>query len=178
MNTTFKITYSWEKRSTAERFDEDDYVDVTRLFIGLRRFIALYEGHFVLHIAGYDLYFEFSPDLSTVFEELPVILESLTKQTREPVSLDFFEQGTDIRLIMERKGEDIHISFSGGDYMGDRFRDLPAGPLVVPAKEFLSEWLRFLRGILAALADVDPHLRADESYTDYVDHLNKIEREK
>jgi hypothetical protein len=178
VNTTIKITYSWKKRTIPNRFDEDDYADVTELFIGLRRFIALYDGHFVLHIAGYDLHFDFSPDLSTVFEELPVILESLTKPTREPVSLDFFEQGTDITLIMQRKGEDIHISFSGGDYMGDRFRDLPAGPIVVSAKEFLSEWLRFLHAVLAALVDVNPHLRTDQSYREYVDHLNKIEREK
>src|SRR5919109_1278575 len=96
MSNSFKITYSWEKRSEPYGFDEENYIDWSMLFSCLRRFLALYDGTFLVRINEFDLHFDLEPDLSTIFEELPGVLETLTANTDSPVELHLFEQGTDL----------------------------------------------------------------------------------
>jgi len=171
MNDSFKITYSWEKQSTPSRFEAEDYVDVTPLVLCLERFLAIYEGQFVVHINDLDLHFDLRPDLSTVFEELPEVLEALTSDTDSPVELHFFEQGTDLSFWLERHANTISIRFGKGPSVGKRFADLPEATFSVPANVFLDEWIRFVQAVLDALLALQPDLANDESYQEYRNRL-------
>jgi hypothetical protein len=65
------------KRSEPQHFDAEDFEDYTVLYICLRRFLALYEGKFLVRINEFDLLFYLDPDLSIISEELPDVLETL-----------------------------------------------------------------------------------------------------
>lgn len=174
MNVSFKITYCWEKRSDPSHFEEEDYVDVTALFLCLRRFLALYEGKFMVRVNDLDLLFDMDPDLSTIFEELPETLETLTSDTRSPVGLYFFEQGTDLTFWLERLADTINIRFAPGPYAGSQFINLPRSVFPISANVFLSEWVRFAQAALDALVELQPGLTEDESYKEYRGRLQAI----
>jgi hypothetical protein len=167
MLTDFKITYSWEKRPDPEDFSENDYVDWSKIFQCLRRFLAFYKGEFVVHIGDLELYFDLDPDLSTIFEALPEVLESLTSDTVSLVVLDFFEQGTDIAFLLERHGETITLRFEKGLSVGYQFRGLPDTSFALSAITFLAEWIHFAEAILDALVALQPDIVNDESYRQY-----------
>jgi len=167
MDVSFKITYFWEKRSDPFHFEEQDYVDVTMLFLCLQRFLALFKGEFVARVGDLDLHFDLDPDLSTIFEELPETLESLASVTDSPVELRFFEQGTDVTFWLERLADTINVRFTTGPSVGGRFINLPKSAFQVPANAFLNEWVRFAQATLDALVDLQPDLADDESYKEY-----------
>ena len=171
MSVSFKIEYSWEKQSTPSRFVEGDFVDVNALVLCLERFLAIYAGQFVVSINDLDLQFDLRPDLSTVFEELPDVTGVLTSDTDAPVELYFFEQGTDLALLLERHANTISIRFTKGPSVGRRFVDLPETTFSVPAKVFLTEWSGFAQAALDALLDLQPDLASDESYQEYRNRL-------
>ena len=175
MSESFKITYSWEKQSTPSRFEEGDFVDVNALVLSLERFLAIYAGQFVVSIDDLDLQFELRPDLSTVFEELPDVLEALTSDTDAPVELYFFEQGTDLAFLLERHANTISIRFTKGPSVGRRFDDLPEATFSVPSKVFLAEWSRLAQAVLDALRDLQPDLASDQSYQEYRNRLRALE---
>jgi hypothetical protein len=177
MSNSFKITYRWEKRSDPQYFDEEDFVDATVLYICLRRFLALYEGTFLIRINEFDLHFYLRPDLSTIFEELPDVLEALTANTDSPVRLYFFEQGTELSFWLERQADTIHIRMVD-ELRGNDKRDteLPTSVMSVPANVFLNEWARFVNAVLDALVALQPDLAGDQSYQEYRDRLLALER--
>ena len=174
MSNSFKITCKWEKRSEPYRFDEEDYIDWTMLFMSLRRFLALYDGPFLIRINEFDLDFDLEPDLSTIFEELPDVLEALSTNTDSPVELHFFEQGTDLIFWLERQADTISIRFVKGPSVGRRFADLPESLHSIPANIFLNEWVRFANAVLDALVELQPDLTGDQSYLEYRDRLQAL----
>lgn len=176
MSNSFKITYSWEKQNTPSRFEEEDYADVTALVLCLERFLAIYTGQFVVHINDLDLHFDLRPDLSTIFEELPDVLEALTSDTDAPVELYFFEQGTDLTFLLERHANKVSIRFIKGPSVGRRFVDLPEETYSVPANEFLDEWIKFAQAVLDELLALQPDLVSDESYQEYHNRLLTLRR--
>jgi hypothetical protein len=176
MSNSFKITYKWEKRSEPYRFDEEDYIDWTRLFTCLRRFLALYDGTFRVRINEFDLHFDLEPDFSTIFEELPDVLETLKANTDSPAELHLFEQGTDLIFWLERQADTISIRMEKGPSVGSRFADLPESVFSVPANVFLKEWIRFTKAVLDALVELQPDLTGDESYQEYRNRLLAVEK--
>lgn len=174
MSKLFEITYSWKPRTPAQPFDEEDYQDASRLFLALRRFLARMEGQFLMRLGATALVFDLDPDLSTVFEELPGVLEALAGEAGVAVELSFFEQGTDLTLVLQRRGGDIEIRFQSGPSTGRRYADAPADPVLVSAPRFLEAWRALLGDVLGALRAVDPGLRNDQGYQDYVAKLAAI----
>ena len=146
------------------------------LILCLERFLAIYAGQFVVSINDLGLHFDFRPDLSTVFEELPDVLEALTSDTDAPVELHFYEQGTDLAFWLERHANIISIRFTKGLSVGRRFVDLPEVTYSVPANVFLDEWIRFAQAVLDALLALQPDLASDESYQEYHNRLLTLQR--
>ena len=175
MSVSFNITYSWKKQSTPSRFEAEDYADVTALVLCLERFLAIYMGQFVARLNDLDMHFDLRPDLSTIFEELPDVLEALTSDTTAPVELYFFEQGTDLTFWLERHANAISIRLAKGQSVGKRFADLPEATFSVPANVFLDEWIRFAQAVLDALLALQPDLANDESYQEYRDRLLSLQ---
>lgn len=174
MNDLFKITYFCEERGTPFHFDMEDYADVSPLYLCMERFLSAYQGEFVLKIGDIDLTFEFRPDLSTIFDELPNALETLTSETASPVELYFFEQGTDLTLWIERHLDIISLSFEKGPAVGKRFTDLTEERFSVPSHVFLSEWIRFAQSVLELLSNFQPDIANDESYQEYRNRLMSL----
>lgn len=175
MSVLFKITYSWEKRSVPQRFDEDDYVDLAAVVLSLEHFVAIYQGQFVVHIHDNDLLFDLRPDLTTIFEELPNVLEALTTKTKVPVKLHFYEQGTDLTFLLERQEDTIFIRFVKGPSVGKQFVNLPETTFSVHADLFLHEWVYFVRAVLKALITLQPELETEESYQQYLKRIIVIQ---
>jgi hypothetical protein len=171
----FKITCSWTKHSQSFVFLEEEYEDVTPLFLALEHFLSVYEGKFVLQVGDLSLYFDLRPDLSTIFEDVLDVLESLTQETQTPAKIYFYEQGTDITLLLLRAGTTITIELVKGPSVGKQFAQLPDTPLSVWADMFLKEWVQFLQTVLNALVALQPELVNDESYQEYFDRLVCLE---
>lgn len=175
MSDLFKVTYYWEKRATRLDFDEGNYADATELFLGLERFLATNQGHFVVYVDDFDLHFDLDPDLSTIFEELPEVLGDLTAETELPVELHFYEQGTDLIFLLERKGDTITIRFAKGPSVGKRFAHVPERTLAVPADVFIDQWVRFAQAILEGLVTLQPELKNDQSYQAYSGRVDLLQ---
>ena len=175
MNENFKIVYQWEKRTQSLPFSEDDYVDATKLFLSLRHFLSDFQGKFTLHVGRLELDFDIGPDLSTVFEELPSVLEQLTTETQTPVELYFFEQGTDLMFLLQRQGEIISLWIEKKSSVGVRFANIPNRVVSISATDFLKEWIQFIKAVLNSLLDLDPTLMNDESYQMYLKRLFQIQ---
>lgn len=167
MNNIFKIQYLYQKRSKAQYFEEEDYVDASPIFLCLEHFLAIYEGKFILQLGEFDLSFDLDPDLSTIFLELPDVLMSLTMEQEAPTELYFYEEGTDLNLLLERKADTITIRAIPGLMVGKQFKNLPESALSVPAEMFLEEWRDFLTVILEGLIEFNPALEKDRSYQEY-----------
>jgi hypothetical protein len=173
MSQTFEISYWWETLSEPSYFLE--IVDATKISIALDYFLSLYEGQFMIRVEGHEACFDLRPDLSTIFEEIPLVLERLTTNTESPVEFDFFEQGTDVGMLMERREDKITICFETAPGSGQRFKFLPDDRIPVPANEFLEQWLQFIRSVLDALVKLQPELVNDESYQKYRTRLDIVE---
>ena len=103
------------------------------------------------------------------------MLEKLTKDTDSPVEFDFFEQGTDVGMLMERQGNTISIRFETAPGSGIRFQSLPDISMPVPANEFIEQWLRLIRAVLSAIVELQPELIKDKSYQEYCTRLDLVE---
>ncbi|HKX28673.1 MAG TPA: hypothetical protein VJ302_13320 [Blastocatellia bacterium] len=174
MDFVFKITSWWRKREVRAYFEEQDYLDATALFVRLKQFSVDHHGEFAIHVNDLELRFDLDPDLSTIFEELPDVLEKLTSETTTPVDLNFFEQGTDLTFWMERKADHINVRFECGPYADKSFSKLPDLTFPISARMFLEEWIHFAQLILKALEDSHPKLIHDDSYREYRDRLQVL----
>lgn len=173
MLQNFKIEYAWWKRPGGSAYLAE-MVEATGLFVALRNFIAIYEGQFQVHIGNLILELDFQPDLSTIFEELPDALESLISKPQKPTEIYFFEQGTDLNLIITPDGPIVTIDFIKGHSVGPAFTSLPntSGPLLID--QFLREWILFIRAILEALVLYEPSISSDESYQSYCTRFDSL----
>lgn len=175
MLTNFRISFSFNRLNEPLIPNAEDFAKSKSLLESLHHFLSYNRGEFELLIADRRLHFDFDPDLSTIFEELPYVLEQLTTDTTEPVYLDFFEQGTDLMLLLERRGVAVTIRFYIGDYAGCQFRDLSDIGFEVRANEFLAEWCRFAKTVLAALSELQPEVTSAVEFQDYSARLDAIE---
>lgn len=147
----FRIDFDWHARDEPLRFDPDDFGDWPRLFVELRRFLALYEGFFTVDIGQHRLTLDFDPDLSTVFLELPGMLRSIAADEFANARIDFFEQRTSAALELRRLGAMLEMRVTKGPDVSPDLIELPDGPLLVRTSEFLRAWVRFLHAVLDAL---------------------------
>ena len=175
MNAAFAITYSWQLRPQPLGFDAEDYEDVSPLFLALKHFLSQQQGQFALRLDSHDIIFDLDPDLSTVFEEFPAILSALGKNTQEAVELYFYEQGTDLRFLLERNSSEIRMKIERGSEASPIYDSIPQTQYTVSAHTFLAQWLRFLRDILDALAKMQPRLIYEAGYISYMRQLEVIE---
>jgi len=179
MNNSFKIQYFKPRRNDTMLepldFSEDEYVDASLIFLSLEHFLATYQGTFILKVGDFDLCFDLDPDLSTIFEDIPDVLMSLATAKESAEELYFYEQGTDLNLLLERKASEITISFVKGLMVGQRFENLPENALSIPASMFFDEWSHFLHLILADLIEFNPSLQNDKSYIEYYSRLLAVD---
>ncbi|BAZ16003.1 hypothetical protein NIES4071_78760 [Calothrix sp. NIES-4071] len=173
MSQTFNISYWWEKLSEPDYFLE--IVDATKIFASLNYFMKRYKGQFIISVQEHDACFDLRPDLSTIFEDIPLVLEKLTKDTHSPVEFDFFEQGTDVGMLMERQGDLVKVRFEITEASAMKFQFLPNTNILVSVWEFLGQWLQFIKAILDAMVELQPELMKDESYKEYITHLRAVE---
>lgn len=175
MSDSFSLNYFWRERAEPREYDFEEFPDTSVLYRCLRLFSSRFEGELVVRVNDLAPSFNLDLDLSTTFEYLPDVLLGVTEETPSPVWLDFFEQGTDLAFRLERRGNTIEFTFSKGDYVSVRFKDLPEDTYQIDAGTFLSEWVGFARAILAALVPLRPELSEDEEYLSYLRKLERLE---
>ena len=159
------------------RFDGSNIVDITQLELALWKFAKEHNRYWSIFVNGFELPFEYEPDLTTIFDELPQVLEDLLREDEEPAVLDFFEQGTNLILSLRRDGENILVEFQKlPPLTGKRFEHLPETPQAILASDFYSAWFEFLDELLETLVQQEPSLAHDESYLYYAHKINRIKR--
>lgn len=173
MTNTFKISYSW-KQQNDPWLHEEEFIDVSPLFLSLQRFLSLYEGTFQVQVDDLSILFDLDPDLSTIFNEIPVVLEHLATETQSQIELDFFEQGTDLCWKLERDGDKISVRFIKGSEAGVPYRNLPDETFWLDAHVFITEWSNFIQSLLIVLTELQPNLIKEESYQEYICLLKNL----
>lgn len=174
MNSVFKISHAWESRPKPLPFTPQDYVDANPVFLGLEHFLAVNTGQFSLQIGDVYLALDLRPDLSTVFERVPAVLHGLLeKDSRE--ELYFYEQGSDLKLLLHNDGGSVHVRFESGTSASPEFRELSGKEAVVPLAAFMMEWIRFARLVLQAITALEPALSQEADYQRYNERLRAVE---
>jgi len=158
-------------------FEENDVVDVTELQMALLKFATNKNRYWSIFINGLELPYQYSPNLTTIFDDIPDVLEDLLQNGSEPVELYFFEQGTDLSLWFVQDKETIWISFEKHGFCGKPYEHLPENrPQAISAIDFYSAWFFFLDELLESLLKEDLRLAESQSYSDYKYRLEKIKR--
>ncbi|XXT19165.1 hypothetical protein WME94_53960 [Sorangium sp. So ce429] len=161
----FKISFAWAPRP--EPLGAAALAGEEEIFLALLRFVARYDGSFTVSVGAHEARFELDLDLSTVFRELPDVLEGLLAEGGGPAVIDFFDQSADLGIRLERRGGVILVRFEQAPGTSRRYARLPAGPIPVAAGELLGAWAAFLDAVLDALLAREPALSADESFRLY-----------
>ena len=158
-------------------FEENDVVDVTELQIALLKFATGKNRYWSIFINGLELPYQYSPDLTTIFDDIPDVLDDLLQNGREPVELYFFEQGTDLSLWFVRNGEAIWVTFEKHGFCGKPYEHLPEyESQAILSVDFYSAWFLFLDELLESLVKENRHLAEAQSYLDYKYRLEQIKR--
>ena len=158
-------------------FEESDVVDASELQLALLKFATGKNRYWSIFINGLELPFQYSPDLTTIFNEIPDILEELLQNGKKPVELYFFEQGTDLSLWFSRDEEMIWVAFEKHGFCGKPFGHLPeAKPQVISTVEFYSAWFYFLDELLSSLVQENSHVAEALSYLEYKYRINLIRK--
>jgi hypothetical protein len=171
----FTISHRLTKRDRPYGVNEERIAGAPLLWAALQRFIATYQGIFVVPAPGGELELWFDYDLSHTFDDLPGWLNQLARKPRTDAELVFGSQGPELKLVATRDGDRITlraVSIAGGQ----------ASPsntlaLLVPAGRFFSEWKRFLSAVLDALEEFEPKLSNDVEFLSYRDALSRIPSE-
>lgn len=174
MSAQFDISYDLTPRAAPRSFDEAEFEDASRLFLALQRLLALEEGQFQIRAGELVLPFDFDPDLSTVFDDLPEVLHALKGREGATSELHFFEQGTDLTFSMRRLKNDVEVVLHRGPSSGSRYSKVSPQPVTVALTGFLHAWAHFLEDVLAALRRVDPGIERDESYQAYAARISSL----
>ena len=175
MPVPFNITWSLRDRRDPNPVSEGDFVGASDVFVALQQFLGVKEGEFTVRIGAAALRFSLDPDLSTIFEELPGVLDALTQDVTPVLKLNFFEQGTDFVLEFERKRKAITVRLLAGDDASEVLRAVNETTLVVDATQFLKQWTTFTRAMLTALTLFKRGLLLAKSYRSYVRRLSRVE---
>lgn len=168
----FEIKYSWKVREKPYRFSVDEYVDVTPLVLCLEEFLSLFEGTFTIRVGEVEAVFDLKPDLSTIFEELPRMIEAITTNPNTSTDIDFYEQGTEIILRLLKKKENVLIEFIAGDTTSVKLSHLNGKSFLITTRDFLYAWRTFVLAVLDQLIKLCPGLIHDESYRNYNYYIN------
>jgi hypothetical protein len=166
------VEFWWEPRSSPLDYDEASLRQWSAVFRALRWFISNYDGEIIVSIGDVQLPFELRPDLSTVFEPLPDVLEAVGRG--EPSELWFFEQGTALKLRLTPRAELVEIAFESGLTAPPEFRRLDATVIAVRRSEFISRWRVLADAVLAELVKLRPALTADPGYRAYRERLARL----
>lgn len=171
------MTFHIQCKEPATRWPFEEYGadGITKLELTLWKFATEYNRRWSIFINEEELPFEYEPDLTTIFNEIPEVLELLLKENEEPAILDFFEQGTSIVLSMKRKNDIIWVEFQKTPPLtGKRFNHIPEEPQPVLVRDFYEAWFQFLDEILQTLTRQEHNLKTDPSYIYYSSRINKI----
>jgi hypothetical protein len=162
----FDLTFHWSARTEPHPFDTEDYSDASPTFIALEKFLSEHDGSFTIQIGSLELRFDLDPDLSTVFESIPSVLNAVSKAAIDGTTseLHFFEQGSGIEIELEKHGEALWLSIQKGSTVGQRFRNLPDGTYPVSRRLFAEKWARFIDAVLRQIAASSPAVLDDPSY--------------
>jgi hypothetical protein len=172
MSQIFKILYQWENREEPGYYNA--WVDVEQIYNSLKFFLTKYAGEFQICVDNDLTYLDLSPDLSTIFKHIPTVLETLEKNENIPVMFYFFEEGTMLKMWMERQGEYISVRFDIAPGTSLNHAHMPQEDVLVPAHEFLSEWAKFIQDILQAILQIQPELAEEESFITYSSRINAV----
>jgi len=157
--------------------DEYGVGGLSALEFALWKFTDEHNRGWSIFVNGLELQFEYSPDLTTIFIELPNVLEALLQNTKEAVILDFFEEGTALTLCLKREDNKIKVEFQKiPPLTAPRFAHLPSEPQPVFAIDFYMAWLDFLDEFLESLVKQNPQLAGEQSYLEYEYRINQIKR--
>lgn len=170
----FNISYKWVRRASPGV--SLGFLEASPAFKAFRRFVVSHDGEFCVRVGEHEATLTLDPDLSTVFRELPTALEGLLPGAHEPVDLDFFEEGTSMGMHMSRDGDDVVIHFETAPGTGPHLRALPARPLRVRARAFLTAWTDFVLAVLAAIAREEPGIEVEESFVRYRGRIEEVRR--
>jgi hypothetical protein len=153
-------------------FDESNFPGWAPLAKALFKLVYSTSCRWCVEIGDYAIEFGCDPDLVTVFDRIPDMLEHIDRRGRGYYGLYFFEQGTDLNMRVRAVGEDVEISFQRFDQAGRR--RLPKGPVRVSADAFLRGWVRFAAEVLRRVVAVAPEFCAGDDYQQYCDRLDRI----
>jgi len=157
--------------------DEYGVGGLSALEFALWKFTDEHNRNWSIFVNGLELQFEYSPDLTTIFIELPNVLESLLQHTKEPVILDLFEEGTALTLCLKRENDKISVKFQKiPPLTAPKFAHLPPDPQTVFAIDFYIAWFDFLDELLETLVKQNPKLAGEQSYLEYTYRINQIKR--
>lgn len=158
-------------------FEENDVIDTTELQMALLKFATGKNRYWSIFINELELPYQYSPDLTTIFDDIPDVLEDLLQNGKEPVELYFFEQGTDLSLWFARDGETIWVTFEKHGFCGKPYEHLPEDEAqAILTLDFYFAWFLFLDELLESLVKENPHLAESQSYLDYKYRLEQIKR--
>lgn len=177
MISSFDIRLTLTRRATFKPFDASDYEDASEMFLALSAFLGEYEGNFEVRIDTSRLHFDIEPDLSSVFEDLPLELVNLRELDGAEAEIYFFEQGTDIRISMQRQGEAVRLQVEKGRYVSVANRPFPDNAFFVELNGFLACWTQFLQSVLDLLKKGRRYVLSAESYKEYQAVLRRIRPE-
>jgi len=174
-----KKTFDIQRKGVAKPwpFEESDVVDVTELQMALLKFATGKNRYWSIFINGLELPYQYSPDLTTIFDDILDVLEDLLQNGKKPVELYFFEQGTDLSLWFVRNEETIWITFEKHGFCGKPYEHLPEDePQAILTLDFYFAWFLFLDELLESLVKENPPLAESQSYLDYKYRIEQIRR--
>lgn len=155
------------------QFDPEDFTEWSTLHQLVFKLSSFYECPWFIVIDNYRLQFNYRPDLTTVFFKLPDMLEFIIYNELGQYSLYFYEQGTDLALIIENCGTYVTLLLKKYEY--SRFGLLPTEKMLVQKDVFCRSWIKFIRKVLKEVAEDNPDYIADISLTDYQNTIDEVE---
>ena len=107
------------------------------------------------------------------FSKLPEMLHHVTYSHLGQYGLYFYEQGTDLNLLIKNRNSHIELLLKKYEY--SRFDHLPNKKLLVSKHEFCRNWIKFIRKVLKEVEEEYPGCVTDESFEDYEDAIAGFE---
>ena len=128
--------------------------------------MALNDGTFTIQVADVQASFWLQGDLTMISEKLPPALE-WSASAAGPAQLYLAEQGVDLKLLFERRADQVQFRFFKQPHVSPNYADLPNTTFSVATTIFLVEWNWFTNQILDALVEREPALALERSYLDH-----------
>ncbi len=167
----------WDDRIKVDndeiRFDPEDFAEWSTLQQLVFKLSSFYECPWFIVIDDYRLQFNYRPDLTTIFCKLPEMLEYVVQNEVAQYDLYFYEQGTDLSILIENLGSYLALSLKKYEY--SRFDLLPTDKMFVSKEIFCKNWIKFMRKVLREVTEDNPDYIPDVSFKDYQNTIAEIE---